>query len=149
MRALPSTVEDYKVIARQKDSAETLTTLLVLVPTALTFLPATRLLSNFVELEGLFLLLTAVVLTAVLCLLLFLGMILISYLFDKKDIGKSFKIGTFMLKEENSPTKKFLWDKLDKELNEDQLVTFKILLPNFDGSIEDLVIVSKELSYVE
>lgn len=76
-------------------------------------------------------------------------MILISYLFDKKDVGRSFKIGTFMLTGENSPTKKFLWDKLDKELNEDQLVTFKILLPNFDGPIEDLVIVAKELSYVE
>lgn len=67
MKNLPSTVEEYKIIARQKNSTETLTTLLVLVSTGLTSLPAIRLLSNFVELEGFFLLLTAVVFTAVWC----------------------------------------------------------------------------------
>lgn len=65
---------------------------------------------------------------------------------EKYVMGTSFKSGTFLLTHPESSTKNILWSKIYKELNEEEIRTFSAYLPNFKGSIEDLISLSKDLT---
>lgn len=71
------------------------------------------------------------------------------FAYTKRFAGAtSLKTGTFMLKNQNLVSEKILWKKITKKLNPEELETFKTILPSFEGSIEDLIVVSKDCAKV-
>lgn len=61
-------------------------------------------------------------------------------------LGPSLKLNTFIIKDENVDyeIKSNFWELINKELNKEEKATFNKLLNNFDGSIEDLILVAKD-----
>lgn len=60
--------------------------------------------------------------------------------------GPSLKLNTFIIKDKNvnEEIKFKFWELINKELNEEEKEIFKLLLDDFSGSIEDLILVAKD-----